>query len=637
MAAPASAQPGPLLLADLFKDSAVFQRDRPIAVWGRALPGERVTVDFAGARTAVRADRSGRWSAELPARPAGGPYELLVSTARGARETVRDILVGDVWLCSGQSNMEMDVSRALNAPSEIGSAGDPQMRLLTVGRDTSLTPLDSFRTPVRWQGASPQSVADFSAVCYFMARELRATQKVPIGLIDASWGGSAIDAWRSETAIERGGGLAERLDVLRTYRVDPAAGNRRWGAVWERWWRERSGDKPGTEPWQPGASGEWKAVPRLANWESWGDPALANYNGLLWYRTSFILTPAQAAQAATIDIGGADDLDQTWVNGVPIGSTSGPNASRIYALPAGLLKAGENVVVVSVLDTYGGGGLIGPEELRAVRLADGTALPLRTGWSYRLVPTGTGWPPRAPWEGLAGLSLIYNGMISPIGRYGLKGAAWYQGESDAGPVRGYAAKLRSMMADWRRQFGAPNLPFLIVQLAGWGAPHVRPTESGSAVVRDEQRIAAEADPNAALTVTIDLGEPTDIHPGNKQDVGRRLARAARHLAYGERITPSGPEAAAASGSGGVVTVRFKNAEGRLVAYSGETATGFELCGDGQGSCRFVPAALSGTSVTLPSGSGPATRVRYCWADSPVCNLYDESGLPAGPFELRIGS
>jgi sialate O-acetylesterase len=549
---------------------------------------------------------------------------------------VRDILVGDVWLCSGQSNMEMDVSRALNAPSEIGSAGDPQMRLLTVGRDTSLTPLDSFRAPVRWQSASPQSVADFSAVCYFMARELRATQKVPIGLIDASWGGSAIDAWRSEAAIERGGGLADRLDVLRTYRVDPAAGNRRWGAVWERWWRERSGDKPGAEPWQPGARGEWKPVPRLANWESWGDPALANYNGLLWYRTSFTLTPAQAAQGATIDIGGADDLDQTWVNGVPVGSTSGPNASRNYALPAGLLKAGENVVVVSVLDTYAGGGLIGPEELRALRLADGTALPLRTGWSYRLVPAGIGWPPRAPWESLAGLSLIYNGMISPIGRYGLKGAAWYQGESDAGPVRGYAAKLQSMMADWRRQFGAPNLPFLIVQLAGWGAPHVRPTESGSAVVRDEQRIAAEADPNAALTVTIDLGEPTDIHPGNKQDVGRRLARAARHLAYGERITPSGPEAAAASASGGNVTVLFKNVDERLVAYSADTAIGFELCGERQGSCRFVPAALTGASVTLPAGAGPATRVRYCWADSPVCNLYDESGLPAGPFELRIG-
>jgi sialate O-acetylesterase len=637
-AAPLSvqAQPRPLLFADPFTDNALFQRDRPIAIWGRALPGETVTIDFAGRRTTARTDSNGRWSAELPALAAGGPHELVASTRAGGRETLRNILVGDVWLCSGQSNMEMGVNRALNGPGEVGSANDPQIRLMTVGHDTALTPVESFRTPVSWQPATPGTVADFSAACYFMARELRATQKVPIGLIDASWGGTAIDAWRSEAGIERAGGLGDKLEVLRAYRTDPAQGNRRWGALWERWWREKSGDRPGSEPWQPAAGGaDWKPVPRMTNWEGWGDPALANYNGLMWYRTSVTLTPEQAAQAGTLDIGWADDLDQTWVNGVPVGNTYGPNASRAYALPKGLLKAGENVIVVSVLDTYAAGGLSGPEELRVLKLANGTSVPLGTNWSYRTAPGSFGWPPRAPWESVAGLSLIYNGMVAPLGRYGLRGVAWYQGESDAGLARGYAAKLGSMMTDWRGQFRSPDLPFLIVQLAGWGPSPAAPVESGSAVVRDEQRIAAERDPNAALAVAIDLGDRADIHPANKQDVGRRLARAARHLAYKEAITPSGPEPAGARLSGDTVTVEFKNIDGQLLAYSANVATGFELCGDAQGSCRFVPGIVQGSSVTLPVGGGAASRVRFCWGDSPVCNLYDGAGLPAGPFELRV--
>lgn len=639
LSGPASAQPAeprPLLLGDMFKDAAVFQRDRPIAIWGRAMPGERVRVEFAGGVTEARADRSGRWTAMLPARGAGGPYQLAVSTPGGARETADNILVGDVFLCSGQSNMEMEVQRALNAPAEIGSSADNQMRLLTVRRDTAFTPLESFKGPVRWQEAGPSSVADFSAVCYFMARELRRTQKVPIGLIDASWGGTAIDAWRSETAIARGGGLSDRLDVLRAYRVDPVAGNRRWGALWEQWWREKSGDRPGTEPWQPGADGpEWKPVPRLTNWESWGDPALANYNGLMWYRTNVELTPAQAAKGATLNIGWADDLDQTWVNGIPVGNTYGPNTSRAYRIPAGVLKPGRNSIVVSVLDTYSAGGLMGPEELRAITFADGTTVPLGGAWSYRTVPPSVGWPPRAPWESVAGLSLIYNAMVAPLGNYGLKGVAWYQGESDAGPTRGYAAKLRSMMTDWRSQFANPDLAFLVVQLAGWGPSPARPQESGFATVRDEQRLAVANDRNAGLAVAIDLGDRTDIHPGNKLDVGRRLARAARQVVYKEAVTPSGPEVAGARLGGGEVTVTFRNVDGQLLTYNSDQAMAFELCGDAAGSCRFVGGTVRGSSVLLPVGSQPATRVRFCWGDSPVCNLYDSAGLPAGPFEVGV--
>ena len=631
-----AAEPAPALLGGLFQDHAVLQRDRPIPVWGRAEPGETVTIEFAGTRTRVRADRSGRWSASLPAQRAGGPYQLIASTARGARETLQDVMVGDVWLCSGQSNMEFGVGRALNAPTEIGSSADDGIRLLTIARDTGLTPVDAFRASVAWQTAGPSTVGEFSAACYFMGRDLRASQKVPIGLVDSSWGGSAIDAWRSEEAIQKGGGLDDRLAVLRAYRVDPAEGNRRWGALWENWWRSRTGDKQGSEPWtDAGArSGDWKPVPRLTNWESWGDPALASYNGMMWYRTSFTLTAEQAAKPAILDIGWADDLDQSWVNGVPVGNTNGPGSSRAYAIPPGLLKAGANSVVVNVLDTYSGGGLIGPEELRALRFGDGTKVPLTTGWTYKVAQASAGWPPRAPWEAIAGLSTLYNAMIAPLGPYGLRGIAWYQGESDASTERGYARKLGSLMLDWRKQFRNPELAFLVAQLANWGPPNSAPQESGTATTRDEQRLAVAANPNAGLAVTIDLGEPNDIHPANKQDVGHRLARAARKVAYREAVT-AGPQPVAARRAGDSVTVEFRDVDGELVSYSSARVIGFELCGEAVQSCRFVDARAAGSTATLAAGGGPASRVRFCWGDSPVCNLYDRGGLPAGPFELQV--
>jgi sialate O-acetylesterase len=366
----------------------------------------------------------------------------------------------------------------------------------------------------------------------------------------------------------------------------------------------------------------------------WGDPALANFNGMVWYRKSFTLTAEQAAKPAILDIGWADDLDQTWVNGTPVGNTNGPGSSRAYVIPAGLLKAGENNVTVNVLDTYSGGGLIGPEELRALRFGDGGKVPLTSGWTYRMVPPSVGWPPRAPWEAIAGLSTIYNAMIAPMGRYGLRGIAWNQGESDASTERGYARKLGSLMRDWRSQFGNPDLAFLVVQLANWGPPTRTPQESGSATIRDEQRLAVAADPHAGLAVTIDLGEPNDIHPANKQDVGHRLARAARKVAYEEPIT-AGPQPVAARRSGDAVTVELREVEGELVTLNSATAIGFELCGEAGQGCRFVDAKVQGSTATLATGGVPAARVRFCWGDSPVCNLYDRAGLPVGPFELQV--
>ncbi|MDP5278077.1 sialate O-acetylesterase [Sphingomonas sp. DG1-23] len=637
LAAPALAQDAPPLLHPMFQDHGVLQRDRAIAVWGDAPAGESVQVNLGDKRLTARADKDGHWRAEFPPMPAGGPYALSATTQSGRNQRAEDLLVGDVWLCSGQSNMEYPVSGVLGAAGEIGKANDPEMRLLTVEKKTSLTPERHFPTPVQWQPATPQNVRDFSAACYFMARDLRASQKVPIGLIDATWGGTAIDAWRPETALAQDPTAREDLALLRIYRRDPAAASRRFGDRWMAWYRGKSGDAAGGEPWQATAPGDWAPLPSFDPWEKWGIADLAQYNGMLWYRTEVTLTPAQAAKGATLALGPADDMDASFVNGVPVGVTYAWGVPRLYPLAPSTLEPGKNWIAVGVLDTWGEGGLLGTADQRAIRFADGTSVPLAgpQGWRWRRAPASIGDPPHAPWEAIAGFSGIYNAMIAPIGPYGLRGAAWYQGEANAGSPDGYAEKLASMMAAWRGQFDSPNLPFLIAQLSSWGPRVPRPIESGFAQIRDEQRQAVAADAHAALAVTIDLGDVVDIHPANKQDVGHRLARGAEALTYGGKASPSGPWPVEARRDGTAIRIRFIGADQGLVAYSASEPIGFELCGTAGGSCRFVTARLAGTDVLIDPGTGPADRVRFCWGDSPICNLYDGTGLPATPFELLV--
>jgi sialate O-acetylesterase len=300
-----------------------------------------------------------------------------------------------------------------------------------------------------------------------------------------------------------------------------------------------------------------------------------------------------------------------------------------------VLRAGDNVVVVNVLSTWDAGGMVGPAEKLALAFDDGTKVPLAGEWRYQVVPLSVGRAPRAPWESVSGLTTLYNGMIAPLGPFGLRGAVWYQGETNADAPDGYQEVLSALMSSWRSQFGA-DLPFLVVQLPGFGPTPTAPTESNWADIRDAQRRAVANDAHAGLAVTIDIGERGDIHPTNKLDVGIRLARAARHVVYGEAIAPSGPVAGAARLEPGRVVVTFGDVEGQLVTYSASQAIGFELCGAAKASCRFASATVESDRVVIPVGGGPApSRVRFCWGASPLCNLSDASGLPAGPFELAI--
>lgn len=623
------------LLANLFQDHLVLQRDAPAPVWGRAAPGARLTVSLDDWTTQAKADADGAWSVELPALPAGGPHTLAVRSSSGASQTVRDVLFGDVFLCSGQSNMVLQVHRTNDSRSEILNAQNDSIRMATIPNIGAPTPRADYPAPVEWRPTTPQTVRDFSAACYYFARELQKTVDIPLGLINASWGGARVRSWVSADSAAEAGLDASETEIARLYLSDRPKAEQAWAKIWETWWTDGPGASSDKEPWAPGAVDEsWRVVPSIGRWDDWPEAGLANFVGTVWMRTTVSLTPEQARAPAVLTLGGVDEVDQTWVNGVGVGATS--DGERRYPIAPGVLHAGDNDIVVAVMNTYKAGGLVGPAERQALVFGDGQKIALDGTWRYKVAASEdeAGFPPRAPWDVLGGLGVIYNGMIAPLGDFALKGAIWYQGESDTPVPDNYWMGLTALMKDWRRQFGE-DLPFLIVQLAGYGSPPTAPEESGSAEVREAQRAAAAGDPYAELVVTIDIGDSYDVHPANKQELGRRLARAARHLVYGEDIVPTGPTAVSARREGKKVVIGFKDVEGGLVAHGAAYPIGFELCGAGPGSCRYAAAAVDGGEVKLDAGKPPPVRVRYCWAESPICTLFDATGLPVGPFELPI--
>lgn len=617
----------------LFQDHAVLQRDRPIRVWGQAEPAAQVDVALGGESTAATADASGRWQISLAPLPAGGPYEMTARSSTGRSETIRDVLIGDVWMCSGQSNIEMPVRLAAKPDIEIGASANPRIRMLSVHRFSSLSPSDGFGAPAEWSVAGPDTVKDFSAVCYFFGRELQKSLGVPVGLIGDYWGGSIAETWLSPDAARRLGYDAP-LSLLARYRSDPTGVKAVWLKRMEGWWRAHDPAMSWSAP--DADDSAWSEIVPSGWWESWGVPALASFDGIVWLRKHVSLTEEQAKGDAILSLGPVDDIDVTWVNGTLIGTSEGWDAKRVYTIPVGTLHAGDNVIAVGALDLGDGGGMWGPLAEKTLRLGDGAIVPLGTPWRYCISASlaQTGPAPHAPWLDVAGLTTLHNGMVAPLGPTALRGVVWYQGESNASDPREYARLLPALVADWRQGFGA-DLPFLIVQLPNYGPPASAPRESRWAEIREVQRLTAARDRHAGLVVTIDLGDRDNIHPADKQEVGQRLALAARRLVYGGNVVDAGPTPVSASRLRGTIAVRFAHAP--LLVYGSNRPIGFELC-DAAKICRFADATLAGDRVLLDAAHmhRPA-RVRFCWADSPICNLYNAAGLPAVPFEIAISA
>ena len=619
---PAAALAEPVLDAG-FGDNMVLQSGVPLTLSGRAEPSSQVTIVVAGETFAVRSDASGSFIASLPAQaPGTAPLSLVISDASGST-TYSNILIGNVFLCGGQSNMELSVERALDVWNQLRLAPDDGIRLLMVPKTTAPVPQTAFAAPVAWKAATSESVAPFSAACFYMAKALRRKDPaVPVGLIHSNWGGSAARAWYDPAGAKALEG-PRALELLDLYASDPYAATQAFVPQWFAWWRAQDS---GREPWKNSALLDWKPIPKFSFWNEWKGTGLDTApRANVWLRKIITLTPEQAKGEGQLAIGAIDDMDLTFVNGHPVGYTFGWGVERTYRVPAQHLKPGKNEILIAANNMWDTGGFFaGPEPL-AFTAANGERVPLGADWEYAQTQV-TDIPPRAPWDANAGLGVMHNAMIAPLGQMKLAGVAWYQGEADIGQGA-YDAKLAVLFAGWRRQFG-PQTRMLVVQLADFGERRSAPAESGWAQLRDEQRLGVAADANAALVTAIDIGEPTDIHPANKNDLGKRLAAAfnTRAMPAPERATREGPR----------VTVSFTGLVGALTVQGGPYPLGVELCGAAPGSCQFVIARAEGNRllIAVPDGMTP-TRVRYAWADAPVVNLVDGEGMPVPGFELGI--
>lgn len=610
-------------LARIFSDHAVLQRGQAIAVWGWARPGEPVQVDFNQQSGRGSADAQGRWRVLLKPEAAGGPYTL---TVRGDNTlTLQDLLVGEVWLASGQSNMEWSVGQSNDAAREVAQSNWALIRHFKVAKSVAFQPADDMGQG-QWQVSSPASSAEFSAVGYFFARKLQQELNVPIGIINASWGGSNIETWLSAGA----------LAAHPTMALAPLPAN---AAAFQERYRKRMQDRvaawqPGvalaaesTVPWQQPALDDsaWATLRAPQYWEEQG---LEDLDGVLWYRRAIELTASQANAAATLHLGLIDDCDESYLNGQRVGATCGWDTPRHYALASGVLRAGSNVLAVRVTDTGGGGGFHG--EAAAMRLQTGPdSIALAGDWKARVESTSAK-------EQLAPNdlpTLLFNAMISPLTDFPVRGVLWYQGESNVRRAHQYAQTFPMLIKDWRRQWRQPQLPFYFVQLASF-LPLEKNSLAGStwAELRDAQRRALQL-PGTGMVVATDIGNANDIHPRNKQAVGQRLALHALKNDYGnKKLVASGPLYRSLRRRGSRLEVSFSEVGRGLVTADGAALRGF---GVADGRRQFLPAQarIQGNKVVVWNAAiGHPKAVRYGWVDNPEeSNLANRDGLPASPF------
>jgi len=629
LAMPLAALASPALeLPLLFSDGAVLQRDRPLPVWGTATPGARVQVEFDGSSVQATAGADGHWSLQLPAHGAGGPYVLTVR-AGGQERQIADVLVGEVWLASGQSNMEWPVAQTLHAQDDIASAGDPQLRHFKVPKSWAEAPRTQLEGG-QWQAASTATVGGFSAAGYAFARELRRTLHVPVGIIDSTWGGSSIETWMDAGMLGLdAAALQAKMRERRAAEAKVEAEVRQRVAAWEP-------VDPASDAFAATAldTSHWAPIAVPAPWEAQG---YAGMDGVAWYRTSFELSQAEAAAGITLGVGQIDDTDTTWVNGQQVGSTvNAYSKPRVYAVPASALRAGTNVLAVRVQDDGGGGGIMGTPDEIFVQPAAGQARALQGPWQFRTAQVRVSMQ-----DGKNQVdTLLYNAMLHPLQPYALAGAIWYQGETNAsehGAYR-YRDQFRSMIEGWRAGFRTPELPFLWVQLAPFHSGNDRLDASGRvldspwATLRESQS-ATLALPGTGQVVITDAGDTHDIHPRDKRTVGQRLARIAQYMVYGQQdVAWTGPVFRRAQVRGQDVVLHFDHAGGALAARGGGALAGFELAG-ADGLFHPAQARVEGDTVVVQSEAVHApVMARYGWNDDPqAANLVGRDGLPASPF------
>jgi sialate O-acetylesterase len=610
----------------IFSDNMVLQREMNLPVWGTAKPQSTIEVELAGIKAFAYTTEDGKWLAYLPPMKAGGPYKLVVS---GDREiSFSNVMIGDVWLASGQSNMNFALSGATNGKNDIAKANYPDIRLFYVENELSVHPkTDVSGGP--WKICDSNSVKNFSAVAYYFGLKIYKNQKVPIGLIQDSWSGSSCEAWTSQDMLNTMPVMKQRISNFYKRKITNDS--------------MMADVKTGDKNWNLGAN-SFEGLKKMVHttkyadesWKSMNLPGaiseseIGSFDGIIWFRKKIDLPSNFKGKELQIKLGKVDLTGVLYFNGEKIGETSWNfDEYSTLTVPGNLVKSGQNLLAIRLFDSWGKGGILGPADSLFVKINmtnEKVKISLAGEWKYNDKIE----PAFAKFEDFKRVpGLIFNAKIAPIIPYGIKGVIWYQGEGNAGRAYQYRTLFPLMIQDWRTRWKQGYFPFLFVQLPGYSSEQYQ-NEYEWAELREAQLLTL-SHPNTGMAVTIDLDEKDNLHPLNKADVGKRLALSAMKIAYNKDIVFSGPVYKSMQTEGNGIRISFTNTGSGLILKNSEALKGFELAGEDR---KFytAQAKIEGNDVIVFAAevSNPVA-VRYAWANAPVCNLFNKEGLPASPF------
>ncbi|WP_246228676.1 sialate O-acetylesterase [Paraflavitalea devenefica] len=605
----------------------VLQRGISIPVWGKASPGKLVIAELGTVRATTKAGKDGKWMLRFPKFKAGGPYVLKIAESGkpNAAIELKGILIGDVWLASGQSNMEWQVQQSGDARKEIESANFPQIRFLVVEHDKQLTPQSDILSG-KWKVCDTANVKEFSAVAYYFARKIHRDQHIPVGIIQSTWGGTPVEAWTSRdmlltSPITRAKTLSN--DTLSFDREDFITDSLNWIRTWDIVFNPQNNTD--------------KIIPALeyndAGWTNIEMPnvikdfGIGNYEGMVWLRKKVSLPGSFAGKELTVHLGHPEMNYSLYFNGQEICKNIwNANPTHHYTIPANLVKQGDNIIAIRMAMLWGGGGLNPPAE--DLYITDGAStISLAGKWLYQK-DLETAFPKILNYQYYP--TVLFNAMINPLIPYSIKGFIWYQGESNAWAAYNYRKLFPMLITDWRQRWQQGDCPFLFVQLANYMKTKPLPTESEWAELREAQTLTLSL-PNTGMACIIDIGEANDIHPKNKQEVGRRLALIANKQVYKQAGIASGPVYTNFRKEGNRIRINFTNTGSGLSTRDGKEVTGFAIAGKDK-KFYWAKAIIEGDHVILSSDKvAEPEAVRYAWADNPLCNLVNSARLPAIPF------
>lgn len=629
---------GKVELAHIFSDNMVLQRNKPIKFWGTSIDSRTFKITFNNVEKKIKPQKTGRWEVVFPAMDAGGPYQLTIES--DTLFTLNNILMGDVWICSGQSNMEWSMRKVFNSPYELANANNENIRFFSVPRKISEFPIDDF-SESKWQYATFENLVNVSAVAYFFAKNIYESEQIPQGIICSYWGGSSVEAWTSLESIGSHPDYTEKINEFKskagttesfTYLQEQS--NKEM-AEWnklitskdegyiQRWYLPEYNDQ------------DWKTMNVPGYWEYYGLP---NFDGIVWLRKDIDIPSSMQGKGLILNMEVLKNYEITWFNGVEIGRVSWDKGRRIYYIPADLVRKGKNTIVLRIENKSGLGGFETRDEsnifLRELIGEQVLSIPLAGEWKYKPTLNKSEYPAQPQSKvNIHVPSCLYNGMIAPITNLSIKGVIWYQGETNAWRAYQYRSLFPLMINDWRKQFAQGDFPFLYVQLAGYTDLVKEPQDNTWAELREAQTMTLNL-PNTGMAVAIDLGNPYDVHPTNKQEVGRRLAVEAQKLVYGKTYLKTSPLYQRMETDGNKIIIHFSNAENGLISTD-EKIGGFAIA---DRSKKFVWANVkieNDKVIIWNDDIKEPVAVRYAWTGSPVesngANLYNAENFPVSPF------